>query len=125
MRPTTHDLQNEHLQTPYVDLSPDHWSNSKEWVAYTLARADAVRLFPANSPHVGRVAETPEMVATLAAFNAKYPPVDDAPAPAPVLDARTQALQAAQAELRRAVTRMRAFAHPLAIVDLVTRMVNE
>jgi len=120
---TTHDLQNEHLQTPYVDPSPNHWSNSPEWLEYLAAKENATRLYPIGSVNAGRTADTPEMQAALAKFQAKFPPEE--PEAPPVMDARTAARQAAELELQRAVGRMRIWAHPDRIVGLVQRMVGE
>jgi hypothetical protein len=124
---TTHDIAMQGYKDEYVpDTAPaDHWSNSPEWMEFLKAKADAVRLYPAFSAHTGRKADTPEMQAALEKFNAKYPPEVPTPAPTQTLSARDVELQAAQIDLRRAVGRMRIFAHPLAIVDLVSRMLNE
>jgi hypothetical protein len=125
--PSTHDLQNEHLHTPYVDPSPNHWSESQEWMALQKARAAATtRLFPAWSVHSKDVdvENTPEVRAALAAFERAYPPVDE-PVPVTNMTPRQAEMQAATIELRRAVDRMKALAHGDRIVRLVQDMLNE
>lgn len=128
MKPTTHDIQNAAYKTEYVpDLDPAHWSESAEWLALLKARAAATtRLFPPTSPHRNEfsVEATPAVREALAAFEKAYPPEDE-PVPVTKLTPRQAEMQSAQIGLKRAVGRMRAFAHPLAIVDLVTRMLNE
>ena len=124
---TTHDIQMQGCREEWVpteaEVPADHWSKSSEWVSYLRAKADAVRLYPIGSVNAGRIADTPEMQAALEKFQAKFPPED--PEPTPVLDARTAELRAAEIDLRRAVQRLRIFAHPDRIIGLVQRMVSE
>lgn len=127
MQPTTHDIQNARFLTEYVPgFDPNHWSESSEWLALQKARAAATqRLFPAYSVHSKDVSieDTPEVREALARFEAKFPPVDE-PTPVTSMTPRQAELQAAQIELKRAVNRMKALAHPDRVVALVQDMVS-
>lgn len=123
----THDAQMESYKTPYVDLSPDHWSESAEWLALQRARAAATqRLFPPMSAHRNDVSieDTLEVREALAAFEKAYPPQDE-PVPVTSMTPRQAEMQSAQIDLRRAVERMRNLAHSDRIVRLVQDMLNE
>ena len=123
---TTHDIQMQGYREEWVpteaEVPADHWSKSSEWVAYLRAKADATRLYPIGSVNAGRTADTPEMQAALAAFEAAYPPQDE---PTPVLDERTAELRSAEVDLSRAVQRLRKFAHPDRVIALAAQFANE
>ena len=129
---STYDIERQSYKTEYVptETPQGHWSSSPEWIRYQQAKADAqiqpqIGIAPFSGPAMRIERETPEMQAAYAAFQANYPPEEATPAPTQTLSARDAALQAAQLDLRRAVGRMRIFAHPIGIIDLVTRMVSE
>jgi hypothetical protein len=123
MKTTYENERQSYLEAYTPEVAPaSHWSKSKEWLEFLSAKDNAVRLYPIGSLNAGRVADTPEMQAAYQRFLAAYPPEE--PEPEQPVDARAIELQAAEIELRRAVSRMRRLAHGDRIVGLVQRMVE-
>jgi hypothetical protein len=123
---STYDIERQSYLTPHVSDSPNHWSDSEEWLALQKARAASTKRLSAGNPvYRGQVhvEDTPEVREALAAFEKAFP-TQEPEVPVVQMTPRQLEIEAAKIDLRRAVERLRPYTHPDRLVRLVSDMLS-